>query len=144
MYTVHETGNAAPLAPTCGPWGAWGSVFLRSNGVELDNIQMYSREHQLHGWLHLSQAEQFGEAGLCGCGGSFVAGASTLVPAMGTIAAGASYTVMRKMHLCAFNSRHYWPTRYAPLELEMSLNPVVTDWLSPTFAGAAASQTFEI
>ena len=71
MYTIKETGGANPLICLTGPWGAWSQVYLRSNGVELDNIPQYGRFHQQYGWNQLSMHEQFGEAAICGLNGSW-------------------------------------------------------------------------
>ena len=131
QYTINETANSTGKkhVPFCGPWGAWSQVYLRSNGVELDNIPQYGRFHQQYGWNQLGMLEQFGEAGVCGMGGSWAS--STLhCPSMGTIAPGASFTVIHKVHVSMFNCGKYLPTRYMPLELEMSLNSTVADWLN--------------
>ena len=146
QYTISETGGANPLVPLAGPWGAWSQVYLRSNGVELDNIPQYGRFHQQYGWNQLSQLEQFGEAAITGMAGSWNGVATALAPqsnypAMGTIAKGSSYTVMHKLHLSLFSSGKMLPTRFAPLELEASLNPTVSDWLS---TAANTSQSFSI
>lgn len=142
QFTINETGGANPLTPAAGPWGAWSQVYLRSNGVELDNIPQYGRFHQQYGWNQLSLLEQFGEAGVCGMGGSWVTtGVATNQPAMGTIAAGGSYTVLHKMYLSLFSSGKLLPTRYAPLELELSLNSNVSDWLS---TGSGKSSSFSV
>ena len=128
QYTINELGNK-PLRPFAGPWGAWSQVYLRSNGVELDNIPQYGRFHQQYGWNQLGMLEQFGEAGICGMGGSYATN-SLNNPAMGSIAANGSFTVIHKMHVSMFNSGKLLPTRYMPLELEMSLNSTVADWLN--------------
>ena len=120
QYTITETGGTAALAPLCGPWGAFSQVYLRSNGVELDNIPQYGRFHQQYGWNQLPMADQFAEAAICGMGGSWTDLQN--YPKIGTIAANGSYTVMHKMHLSLFSSGKLLPTRYAPLELEVTLN----------------------
>ena len=132
QHTINETGGSAALVPLSGPWGVFGQVYLRSNGQELDNIPSYGRFHQQYGWNQLSQLEQFGEAGICGMGGSWSTGTgSTNRPAMGTIAASSSYTVIHKLHLSLFSSGKKLPTRYAPLEVEVSLGSAA-DWLDST------------
>jgi hypothetical protein len=138
MYTINETGGVAALQPSSSPWGAWGQVYLRSNGVELDNIPQYGRFHQQYGWNQLSMLERLGEAGICGMNGSWGTGERNR-PSMGTIAANGSYTVIHKMHLSLFSSGKLLPTRYAPLELEVSLNNVVGDWLD-----AGGSQAYSV
>ena len=138
MYTIKETGGANPLICLTGPWGAWSQVYLRSNGVELDNIPQYGRFHQQYGWNQLSMHEQFGEAAICGLNGSWGNGANNQ-PQVGYVPTNGSYTVIHKMHLSLFSSGKLLPTRYAPLELEMTLNSQTSDWLVNT-----GSQAFEI
>ena len=139
VYTINETkGSTGPLTPVSGPWGMWSQVYLRSNGVELDNISYYGRFHQQFGFNQLSMLEQFGEAGICGMSGSWNAAANPgNQPALGTIAANGSYTVMHKMHLSLFSSGKLLPTRYAPLELEMTLG-AAADWLNTTGSRSSA------
>jgi len=132
MYTITETGGSNSLVPASGPWGAWSQLYLRSNGVELDNIPMYGRFHQQFGHNQLPLDQQFGESAVCGMGGSWgggPTGPTAPAPSMGTIAAAGSYTVMHKVYTSLFSSGKLLPTRYAPLELEVSLNPTVSDWL---------------
>ena len=38
MFTIKNESNPGNLRPYVGPWGLWQQAFLRSNGVELDNI----------------------------------------------------------------------------------------------------------
>ena len=57
VYTINETAGANPRTPVSGPWGMWGQVYLRSNGVELDNIPYYGRFHHQYGWNQLSMLE---------------------------------------------------------------------------------------
>jgi len=142
MYTINETGGVSnsTLQPVAGPWGCFSQVYLRSNGVELDNIPQYGRFHQQYGFNQLSMADQFGEAAITGMEGSWGNGSSNQ-PRMGTIAAGTSYTVMHRLYLSMFNQSKMLPTRYAPLELEVSVNPVTTDWLG---TGTNSSQAFSI
>ena len=133
VYTISETGGTNPLVPLCGPWGCWSQAFLRSNGTELDNIPYYGRFHQQFLWNQLTNLQQFGEAGLCGMSGSWATtGTPSNQPSMGTIAANGSYTVIHKLGLSLFNSNKLLPTRYASLEVELSLNPTVGDWLNTT------------
>jgi len=142
QYTINETAatGTAALVPLAGPWGAWSQLYLRSNGVELDNIPMYSRFHQQYGWNQLTQEEQFGEAAITGMAGSYqTSGVNTNQPQMGQIAHGSSFTVIHKLYTSLFSSQRYLPTRYMPLELEMSLNATVSDWLS-----ASGSQSYSI
>ena len=130
QYKINETGGTAgqSLVPSCGPWGCWSQMYLRSNGVELDNIPQYGRFHQQYGWLHLGQSEQFGEAGICGIAGSW--GTANNQPLMGSIAPNGSFTVIHKIYASMFSSGKMLPTRYAPMELELTLNSNVSDWLT--------------
>ena len=142
MYTLTNLDGTNALKPLTGPWGAWSQLYLRSNGVELDNIPMYGRFAEMHGFKLLPFGEQWAEASVCGLGGSWAtADTPSNVPHMGTIAAGASFTVIHKVHASLFNSGRFLPTRYMPLELEMSLNPVVSDWLT---GGTGSSQAYQI
>ena len=119
----------------------WSQVYLRSGGVELDNIPFYGRHHQQFGWNHLSQLEQFGEAGLCGFAGSWnIGNTQENTPYLGTIPANRSYTVMHRLLLSIFSQHRMLPTRYMPLELEMTLGSNA-DWLS---LGVNQSTTFAI
>jgi hypothetical protein len=119
----------------------WSQVYLRSGGVELDNIPYYGRFHQQYGWNHLSQLEQFGEAGVTGFGGSWSSGNSQEnTPNMGTILPSRSYIAMRKLYLSICSQRRLLPTRYMPMELEMTLGSNA-DWLS---LGVNQSTTYVI
>ena len=121
----------------------WSQVYLRSGGVELDNIPQYGRFHQQYGWNHLSMLEQFGEAGISGFGGSWSTGnVQTNRPDIGGINANQAYTVLHKMHLSMFSSSRMLPTRYMPLELECTLNTTVADWLT-TAAGHSTNFAIE-
>ena len=129
VYTINNLDGTNALTPLTGPWGCFSQVYLRSNGVELDNLQNYGRFAQQFGWNHLSQSEQFGEAAICGMAGSWAATDQGNQPSMGTIAKSSSYTVMHRMYLSLFSSGKMLPTRYCPLELEITLNNTVSDWL---------------
>jgi hypothetical protein len=128
MFTINETGGQAntALAPSCGPWGAWGQVYLRSSGCEVDNIAAYGRHHQQFLWNQATQEQQFGEDGISGLAGSWNTNGT---PSIGLIPSGLSYTVMHKLGLSLFSAGKMLPVRYAPLELELSLVNVATDWL---------------
>jgi len=54
----------------------------------------------------------------------------SMQPQVGQIPAGASFTCMHKLHLSLLSSGKLLPTRYAPLELELSLISVASDWIS--------------
>jgi hypothetical protein len=138
QYTINNTDGAKALVPWCGPWGAWSQVYLRSNGVEEDNIPQYGRFHEFHGWKLLSQEQQFGEAGISGLAGSWNTNG---IPSMGTIAAGGSVTVLHKVHVSLFNSAKLLPLRYMPQELELSVVSTVTDWLNTNAGNNSSSFT---
>ena len=138
MFKITEKGGQAALTPTCGPWGVWDQVFLRSGGCQLDDVPAYGRMHQQFLWNHLSQDQQYGEAGICGFAGSEAAATSKNLPQLGTIAVNGSYTVMHRLGLSLFNSDRMIPCRYAPLEIELTLG-AAANWLA-----AATSQTYEI
>ena len=38
MFTIKNESSTGILQPLVGPWGVWQQAYLRSNGVELDNI----------------------------------------------------------------------------------------------------------
>ena len=109
--------------------------------MELDNVPFYGRHHQQFAFNHLSQLEQFGEAGITGFGGSWATGATQEnTPNMGFIPANRQYTTMHRLLLSIFSSGKLLPTRYMPMELECTLGSNV-DWLSQA---SNASQTFAI
>ena len=138
QYTIVNGSATLPLNPVCGPWGMWSQLFERSNGVELSNIPYYGRFHNQYGWNQISMAEQYGEAGICGMGGSFAAPIGGHRPGNGSIPANGHYTVMHRLLTTMLTSGKMLPTRYAPLEIELSLNPVLTDWLITTEGNSAA------
>ena len=107
QYTVRNLDGTNPMSPQTGPWGMWSQVYLRSGGVELDNIPQYGRFHHQYGWNHLSQLEQFGEAGISGFAGSWATGnVQSNSPEFGGINANGSYTVMHKLLLSIFRPRN--------------------------------------
>ena len=89
QYTIVNGDGTNPLTPLTGPWGMWGQVYERSGGVEIANIPDYGRFHQQYGWNQLSMAAQYGEAGLCGMGGSWGNGSDN-VAQLGVIAPNSS------------------------------------------------------
>ena len=149
QYQITENSGVAntALTPTTGAFGMWSQLYLRSGGTELQNTPQYGRFHAQYGWNQLSFSEQWGEASITDLGGSavapgaFVAGAQYLQPRWGTIPNGGAVTVMHKVHCALFDDHHFLPTKYCPLELEMSLNPTTTDWLAQ---GAGTSQGFSV
>jgi hypothetical protein len=118
----------------------WGQLCERSNGVELTNIPYYGRFHHQYGWNQISMAEQYGEAAVTGLHGSWGNGGQ-LKPVLGTIAGGGSVTVMHRLLTTMLTSGKMLPTRYAPLELEISLSTVIEDWLS---TGTNRSENFSV
>ena len=129
VYTIQNTDANANLCPSCGPWGPFGLVRLLSGGVELDNIPMYHRHHELHGW-RLSTMEEQAKEGVFGWASAWtnqtVAG-NTPHPNQGYLAPTASLTVSFKPLLSVFTSGKAIPCRYMPLELELTLAPA-TEW----------------
>ena len=113
----------------------WQQVFCRSGGVELDNIPYYNRFHQQYGWNHLTQQEQFGQVAI---EGMHVTSASSGQPVPGTLAATKSFTCMHKLHLSLLSSGKLLPTRYAPIEIELSLISTASDWLDTDSANSTS------
>ena len=64
--------------------------------------------------------------------GSWTAASVSNVPVFGTIPASGSYTVIHKLGMSLFSSSKLLPTRYAPIEIEMSLSSTPGDWLTTT------------
>ena len=128
MYTLVNNHATKPLVPLCGPWGPWGQVYLRSAGVELDNIPLFNRFYQQFFWNHLSQTAQYSEASISGFGGSWLQ--SNNSPNMGTIPGAGSVTVMHRLPLSLFLSGKMLPTRYCPLEVEGTLTNAAANWLN--------------
>jgi hypothetical protein len=129
VYTIQNTSAAANLCPSCGPWGPFGLVRLLSGGVELDNIPMYHRNHELHGWRLLSMEDQLRE-GVFGWSSSWplqTAAGNTMHPNQGFLSPGASLTVSFKPLLSIYTSGKALPCRYLPQELELTLAPA-TEW----------------
>ena len=85
LMTITNNDGTKTLKPTCGPWGMWQQVYLRSGGVELDNIPYYNRWHQQFGWNHLTLSEQYGQVGI---EGMHATATSVMRPVVGTLAAG--------------------------------------------------------
>ena len=122
QFVVNNLSATKPLKPACGPWGVWGQVRLLSGGNELDNLPIYARFHELHGWRLLTQEQQYAEA-VYGWGGSWTAtGDKPGHPNQGSIPAGGALTVSHKLNLSLFTSGRMLALRYAPLELELSLS----------------------
>jgi hypothetical protein len=139
QYTI-ENKESKWMRPFTGPWGVWGQVYCRSNGVELDNIPYYGRHHQMFGWNFLTRAEQYGSVGVEGMHMSNT-NADNYKPSVGEINGGASLTCMHRLHLSLLSSGKLIPVKYAPLEIELSLLSNVKDWLNDANTG---SQQFEL
>ena len=134
MFTISNKDGAKLLKPFGGPWCCFDSVRLLSQGVEIDNYPHYGRHHELFGWNLLPYQEQWGEAAVCGMGGSFVTTSDELSsnePNVGRIPAGDGYTVIHKLHCSLFNQKKALPIRLMPLELELTLAQVA-DWIDTT------------
>ena len=137
QYTINNRVNQW-MRPFTGPWGVWGQVYLRSNGVELDNIQHYNRFHTQYGFNHLSREEQFG----VGAEGMHTgAGNIYAKPTVGEINGNASFTCMHRLRLSLLSAGKLLPVKRCPLEIELSLLNDVNDWLNPANTG---SQAFDL
>jgi len=129
MFTINNLDATKKLVPTTGPWGVWQQVYLRSNGVELDNVPYYNRFHTQFGWNQLGRDEQFAEANE---GLHTTAPNSFNKPVVGQIEAASSFTCMHKLHLSVPSAGKMLPLRYMPLEFELSLVTSASDWLTTT------------
>jgi hypothetical protein len=140
QFTIDNKENKW-LRPYTGPWGAFGQVYCRSNGVELDNIPYFGRYFQQYNWNHLTRGEQYGTVGVEGMHVSEGTTALSYKPKVGHIEANSSFTCMHRLPLSILNSGKLLPVSVAPLEFELSLLNNVSDWLSPAENG---SQVFEL
>jgi hypothetical protein len=138
LFTINNLDGTNPLRPVSGPWGCWQQLFERSGGVEISNIPYYNRFHQQYGWNHLTQQEQFGQVAIEGMHSSTSVQGQ---PSVGFIPGGKSFTVMHKLHTSMLSSGKLLPTRYAPLEIELSLISTVSDWINTS---SGNSTTFSI
>ena len=131
QFAIVNHDTTLTMRTTGGPWCFWSQVYLRSGGVELDNIPQYGRFHNQFLWNQLSMQEQYGEAGITGLHGSWENDPDGVPPSnrpsVGGITANTSDTVMCKLGLSVLNSGRLIPTRYMPLELELHLNPSIGD-----------------
>ena len=95
VFTIKNEDSNHKLVPLCGGWGALQQVFLRSNGVELDNIQYFNRYVQQFLWNQSDMATQWGWLGIeSGYSSVPVGGNQPFRPKPVTIPAGGSLTVM--------------------------------------------------
>ena len=138
MFTVKNESGSGNLRPFVGPWGCWQQAYLRSNGVELDNIPYYNRFHTQYGFHQLPREDQIsvGNEGW----GSNKLDDNNFYEA-GDIPAGESLTVMHKLHFSIFSAGRLIPVKYAPLEVELTMTSTATDWL---LTDAGSSSTWSI
>lgn len=137
QYTIKNDSADKFLRPFTGPWGVWQQAYLRSNGVELDNIPYYNRWHAQYGFNQLTREEQFGSVGIEGMHMSKTDIANTFRPAVGQIEAARSLTCMHRLHFSLLSAGKLLPVKYAPLEIELSLLNEPRDWLSDTDSSLA-------
>ena len=138
LMTINNTDPVKIMYPRTGPWGCWQQVYCRSAGAEIDNIPYYNRFHTQFGFNHLTQQEQFGVVGIEGLHCSAEANNR---PRPGTLLQGTSLTCMHKLHLSLLSSGKLLPTRYCPLEIELSLISSAGDWLDLSDANYSSSFT---
>ena len=140
QYTLNNT-SGANMKPYVGAHGAWGQVFCRSGGVELDNIQNFARFYQQYVFNHATREEQFGALGVESLAVSQADEYGK--PHIADINAGGSITVMHRLPLSLLSAGKLLPCKYAPLEIELSLLNDVNDWLLAN-DGNALSQSFTL
>ena len=141
QFVCKNLDNTNPLQPISGPWGCWSQAYLRSNGIEIANTPQLGRYMQQFYWNQLSFQEQWGETGICSTFGSSTSAVTPLmIPTPSTIPAGGQYTTMHKLPLGILESGKMLPTRYAPMEIELTLG-LAADWLNVT---TGHSTTYEI
>ena len=138
MFTIKNESSTGLLQPLVGPWGCLQQAYLRSSGVELDNIPYYNRFHTQFGFNHLQREEQLAVSNE-GLGSSRVDEWGHMEA--GDIPAGASLTVMHRLHFSLFSAGKLIPVKYASLECELSLINDPADWL---FQDAGSSNNFSI
>ena len=134
QYTITNLSADRYLRPLGGPWLLWQQVYLRSAGVELDNIPYYNRWHQQMGWLNATRGEQFGSLGIQGFHLSSTSTLNPYKPNVGQLGGLASITVQHRLHLSVLNSGKMIPVKYMPLELECSMVNDLNDFLLPASA----------
>ena len=119
QFTIVNNDTTLALRTTGGPWCFWSQVYLRSGGVELDNIPNYGRFHSQYLWNHLSMQEQYGEAGITGLHGSWEIDPNntepTNRPSIGFIPQNISYTVMHKLGLSLLSQHKFLLQSLLPL-----------------------------
>ena len=143
MFTIQNLSGDKDLNFLgAGPWCAFSTVRLLSNGTEIDNLDQYGRWHE---WTYLTLPwhDQWSEQSVCGWGGSFDMANGLLKsgqPSNGKIQAGEKVTVMMKLNLSLLNSQKLLPLRFMPLELHLTLADSA-DWISPV---STHSQTYQL
>jgi hypothetical protein len=140
QYTLNNT-SGANMKPYVGAHGAWGQVFCRSGGVELDNIQNFARFYQQYVFNHATREEQFGALGVESLAVSQADDYGK--PHIADIPGNGSITVMHRLPLSLLSAGKLLPCKYAPLEIELSLLNDVNDWLQAN-DGTALSQSFTL
>lgn len=138
MFTI-KNGADGVLRPVTGPFGVWQQAYLRSSGVEIDNIPYYNRWHQQMGYLNLKREDQLA-VGIEGLGTNLLR--DNGLYEIGDIAGQQAITCMHRLHFSLFNAGRLLPVKYAPLEIELSMVNNVTDWLDT--ATASSSGTFTL
>ena len=141
QFTINNLDSTNKLSPTTGGWGCIQQIFLRSGGVELDNVPYYNRFHTQYMFNQLSQAEQWGVSGICGGMSAVATSSSAFRPKPGTIPAGKSLTVSFPLGLSLLQTGKILPSRYAPLELTFV---IVSDPADYVETGTGLSSTFTI
>ena len=145
QYTITNLSADRYLRPLGGPWLLWQQVYLRSAGVELDNIPYYNRWHQQMGWLNATREEQFGTLGIQGFHLSSTSTVNPYKPNVGQLGGLASITVQHRLHLSVLNSGKMIPVKYMPLELECSMVNDLNDFLLPASAADnSGTQSFVV
>ena len=122
-FTINNLDSAKDMKFWAGPWGAWGTVRLLSQGTEIERVDIYGRHHELFGFQLLPLQDQWTEVAVCGLHGSWEAGMEQLQPKEGKIEKSERAIVMHKLHLSLFNSHKILPLRFCPLDLELTLAP---------------------
>ena len=144
MFTIENLSGSKDLKFLgSGPWTAFSTVRLLSNGTEIDNLDQYGRWHEWT-YLTLPWSDQWAEQCVCGWGGSFDAVDGLFKkaqPLPGRVQYGEKITVMMKLNLSLFNSQKLLPIRFMPLELHLTLADSA-DWINTDAANY--SQTYQL
>ena len=144
VFTINNLDTAKDMKFWAGPWAAWGTVRLLSQGTELERLDLYGRHHELFGFQLLPFQDQWTEAAVCGLHGSWdtIGGnMDQLQPKVGKIEKGERAIVMHKLHLSLFNSHKILPLRFCPLELELQLAPSAY-WLDVITVSSGTTLTY--